>query len=330
VKEKTNQQKPTEETAMKTKLTETKFKSTLGTAGRLACLATLILICATASAQNMFVSGFGCCVCEASNDASSCGQIFEFTWDGRQSIFASRLTAPGDVAFDNAGNLFVVDYEPLALIGDAAVYKITPNGTRTVFASGLSYPSYLIADRTGNLFVADYNHGTIYKYKSDGARAIFASGLHHPVGMAFDSTGSLFVADNTNGNIDQGSIYKYAPDRSRLTFAVLDPSDRPAGLTLDNMGGLYMADLGGKIYRYDLGILRRHPRTTFGSVPNSAQSLAWDNSGNLFVVDAGDVNGNGNAIYKFTTQAVRTPFASGHTFGETFAYLAFQPLVCCQ
>ena len=59
------------------------------------------------------------------------------------------------------------------------------------------------------------------------------------------------------------------------------------------MGNLYMADLGGKIYKYALsGVLRRYPRTMFGSVPNSAQSLAFDLAGNLFVVDAGDANGN--------------------------------------
>ena len=109
-----------------------------------------------------------------------------------------------------------------------------------------------------------------------------------------------------------------------MTFAVLDPADRPADLAFDNMGNLYMADLGGNIYEYNIGILRRYPRTIFGSVPNSAQSLAWDSSGNLFVVDAG-----GNMIYKFTSQAVRTPFVAGQ-LGEIFAYLAVQPPVCCQ
>jgi TolB-like protein len=113
---------------------------------------------------------------------------------------------------------------------------------------------------------------------------------------------------------------------SRAMIAALQPSDRPADLAFDSMGNLFIADLGGNIYRYDLGILRRYPRTTFGSVPNSAQSLAWDDSGDLFVVDAG----NGNMIYKFTSQAVRTLFASGQTLGETFAYLASQPPVCCQ
>src|SRR5262249_51160766 len=132
------------------------------------------------------------------------------------------------------------------------------------------------------------------------------------------------------GNLHQGSIYKYAPNGSRVTFALLNRADQPADLAFDIMGNLYMADLGGNIYTYDMGVLRRHPRTFFGSVPNSAQSLAWDNSGNLFVVDAGDVTGKGNAIYKFTTQAVRTSFASGQTMGETFADLAIQPPVCCQ
>src|SRR5262245_19253318 len=318
---------------MKTKPTETKFKSAIGIAGRLfsttACLSVASLICATASAQNLFVSGFGCCGCETLNNAS-CGEIFEFTWDGVQSIFDSGLTAPGDVAFDSAGDVFVVDYEPLTLIGGAVVYKIIANGTRTVFATGLSYPSYLVADSAGDLFVSDYNQGVIYKYKPSGSRATFASGLYHPTGMAFDSAGNLFVADNVDSTNDQGSIYKYAPNGSRVTFAVLDPSDLPAGLAFDSMNNLYMADLGGNIYRYDLGILRRHNRTTFGSVPNSAQSLAFDTSGNLFVVDAGDVNANGNAIYKFTQQAVRSPFASGHTLGETFSFLTFQPPLCCQ
>ena len=77
------------------------------------------------------------------------------------------------------------------------------------------------------------------------------------------------------------------------------------------MGNLLMADLGGNIYKYDPpGVLRRHGRTIFGSVPNTAQSLACDSAGNLFVVDAGGVSVAGtvipNAIYKFTPQGARS------------------------
>ncbi|SRR6266545_104286 len=320
---------------MKTNLTTTNFKSGFRIAGQLfsraACLGAVILICSSAFAQNLFVSGSE----PQKNCRGGCGAIFQFTWDGAQSIYASGLFDPWDVAFDSTGNLFVVDYDRGELFGEAAVYKITPNGARTTFASGLSYPCYLAVDRAGHLFVADYDHGVIYEYKPTGSRATFATGLHHPVGLAFDTLGKLFVADNSAG-IYLGHIYEYKPDGSRVTFAVLDPSDRPADLAFDSMGNLLMADLSGKIYRYaSNGVLRRHPgRTIFGSVPNSAESLAFDSAGNLFVVDGGGVNSSGtvgpNAIYKFTQQGVRSTFASAEAVGETFACLAFQPAVCCQ
>jgi DNA-binding beta-propeller fold protein YncE len=311
---------------MKTKLTEARFRSAFGRAGQffsMVALGAAILICSSASAQNLFVSG---------TDARG-GEIFKFTWDGKQSIFASGLYKPWDMAFDSAGNLFVVDYMILGgdMVGNAAIFKITPNGMLTVFASRLSYASSLAVDKTGNLFVADYNEGTIYQYKPDGSRAIFATGLNHPVGMAFDSTGNLFVADNSAGNIYQGSIYEYKPNGSRVTFAVLDPTDRPADLAFDSLGNLFMADLGGKIYKYNVGgVLRRYPRATFGSVPGSAQSLAFDSAGNLLVVDGGGVSGSdtplGNAIYKFTQQGGRSAFASAQELGDSFACLAFQPI----
>lgn len=308
---------------MKTKLTETKFQPTI-VAGklfrRIACLGAVILVCATASAQSLFVSG---------TDARG-GEIFRFTPAGSKTIVASGLVKPWDLTVDNAGNLFFVDYEVLdgaEVLGNAAIYKLTPNGTLTIFASRLSYHSALAVDSAGNVFVADYDGGVIYEYKPNGSRATFASGLYHPVGPVFDSFGNLFVADNNIGNIYQGGIYRYNPSGSRTTVAVLNPSDRPADLAFDSFGNLFMADLGGNIYKYDLGgVLRRQARTTFGSVPQSAQSLVFDNAGNLFVVDAGDSNQKGNAIYKLTQQGVRSAFASGNALHETFSHVAFGPM----
>ena len=311
---------------MKAKLTEARFRSALGRVGqffsRVVWLGAVILMCSSASAQNMFVSG---------TDAGG-GEIFKFPLTGPESIFVTGLVDPWDLAIDRAGNLFVVDSQCGELYCGAKINKITPQGVRTTFASGLSYPSYLTVDSTGNIFVADYDRGIIYEYKADGSRATFATGLYHPVGMALDSAGNLFVVDNSIGNLSQGSIYQYKPDGSRVTVAMLNAGDRPADLALDSMGNLYMADLGGKIYRYALsGVLRRYNRTTFGSVPNSAQSLAFDSAGNLFVVDVGDANGHGNAMYEFTAQGTRSTFAKGEALGESFLCLTFQPVPsCCQ
>ncbi len=314
---------------MKAKLTEDEPRSVLGRVRQLFSMVAFgaaILICCSASAQNMFVSG---------RDAGG-GEIFKFTWDGAQSIFASGLYKPLDLAVDSAGNVFVMDYMIVGGVQatNVAIFKITANGTVTIFASSLSYASSLAVDKAGNLFVADYDSGTIYQYKPSGSRATFATGLYHPVGLAFDSVGNLFVADNSVGNLYQGSIYKYSPNGSRVVIAVLVPGDRPADLALDSIGNLYMADSGGNIYKYGIsGPLRRYVRTTFGSVPNSAQSLAFDSAGNLFVV-AGDVTTNGpvipNTIYKFTQQGVRSAFASGPSLDESFGCLAFQPVACCQ
>src|SRR6266496_2074951 len=113
---------------MKNKLTETKLRSGIGLTrhliGGVLCLAAISLICSSASAQNLF----------AVDPAN--GNIDEFTPNGVRSTFASGLFYPGALAFDGAGNLFVVDsgfdYD---FVSYAAVYKFTPSGVRSTVVS---------------------------------------------------------------------------------------------------------------------------------------------------------------------------------------------------
>ena len=69
--------------------------------------------------------------------------------------------------------------------------------------------------------------------------------------------------------------------------------------------------------------------TTFGSVPNSAQSLACDSAGNLFVVDAARrERQRGTQSTNHTTQGVRSTSASGGSgtgHPETFSHVAVEP-----
>ena len=119
---------------MKNKQTETALKSGLGRACHLMssvlCIGVVVLICARASAQNLFVSDF------------ANGNIYEFPPNGVRSTFASGLWGMR-LAFDKVGNLFVADR------GNGAIYKFTRAGLRTTFASGLDRPTGLAFDSAG-------------------------------------------------------------------------------------------------------------------------------------------------------------------------------------
>ena len=166
---------------MKNKLTETKSRSGFGLTRHLIsgllCLAVISLICARASAQNLF--------------AVDVDSIVEFTPNGVQSTFATGLNNPLGLAFDKAGNLFVADTGTYT--GTGSVYKFTPAGVRTTFASGLNFPFALAFDSDGNLFVAA-DETTIYKFTPTGVRTTFATVQSGAYGLAFDMAGNLFVA----------------------------------------------------------------------------------------------------------------------------------------
>src|SRR6266496_3493087 len=132
---------------MKNKQTEMKWRPTLGFTRYLIsavlCLAVISLICARASAQNLFAVGVN------PTTGGFNGNIDEFTPNGLGTTFASGLTSPFALAFDTGGNLFVAD------AGSGAVYKITPAGVRSTFALGLSVTVGLAFDSAGNLFATE-------------------------------------------------------------------------------------------------------------------------------------------------------------------------------
>jgi len=213
---------------MTTRLTKAKSRSALGRVRQLfsttACLGAIILICASASAQNLFMSdGY-------SGIDHDLGNIYKFTSDGGRSLFASELNGPSALAFDSGGDLFVA-------IGGDQILKFTPDGGGTTFASGLNGPSGLAFDAAGNLFVADLNSGNIYKFTPDGGRSTFDSGLNYPFDLAFDTAGNLFVTEAGSGT--GGHVYEYTWDGVRTTFAVLGA---PEGLAFDNAGNLFVVD----------------------------------------------------------------------------------------
>jgi len=105
--------------------------------------------------------------------------IFKFTPEGVKSTFVSGLGNPIDLAFDGAGNLFVVDMAA-ADASSHSILKFSADGTKNIFAStlGAAEPLGLACDRSGNVFVS--NKHSILKFDSSGTPSTFASDWMSP------------------------------------------------------------------------------------------------------------------------------------------------------
>ncbi|GAA1335580.1 NHL domain-containing protein [Saccharothrix algeriensis] len=175
---------------------------------------------------------------------------------------SALLNNPTGVAVDDAGNLYVADYN------NHRIRKVTEDGTITTAAgtgaagfggdegpaasARLHHPIGVAVDGAGNLYVADYNNHRIRKVAEDGtittAAGTGAAGfggdggpaasarLNCPYSMAVDGAGSLYVADRANHRIrkvtaapaaglpSSGSVVTWVNARSRLRLEVFRES----------------------------------------------------------------------------------------------------------
>jgi hypothetical protein len=138
----------------------------------------------------------------------------------------AQLNAPGGLAVDGAGNVFIAD------TGNNRVRRVTPDGNINTFAgtgaagysgdggpssgAAFSSPQGIAADRYGNLYIADTNNNVIRKIAPTGVTSTVAGDgtagfgfdgffareaqLNLPTGVAV-SSGNLYVADSLNNRI---------------------------------------------------------------------------------------------------------------------------------
>ncbi len=167
------------------------------------------------SAGNLYVADYGNSTVR--KIAASGGTIstiagtgsWGFSGDGGAANKAT-LGAPGSVAVDAAGNVY---------IGDSAnnnIRKVSTDGNIRTILSGYSVQS-LSVDAAGNLYFVDGATPVIWKllptgslviiggtgrtgWGGDGGAATSAS-FDHPAGVSSDSTGNVYVADTSNSVI---------------------------------------------------------------------------------------------------------------------------------
>ena len=148
-----------------------------------------------------------------------------FNGDGGPATKAN-LNAPYSVALDNAGNVYIAEFD------NNAVRKVTPEGTISTVAGG----------------VLQCCPGT-----GDGGPALGA--YMSPVGVAFDSTGNMYISDahfnrvrkvNDAGTIStvagsgqEGQPGGFSGDGGPATAATLNGVNNVA---FDSVGNFYIAD----------------------------------------------------------------------------------------
>jgi hypothetical protein len=212
------------------------FRAAYHTFDRAVFAGAVLLIASSTQAQNLFM-------------LDGVGRIYEITPGGVQSIFASGLLVPDELAFNSAGDLFAADYANagdlfVGSTSDGDIVKITPGGAQSTFASGVGTLYGMAFNNVGDLFVADASSGNIYKFTPGGAKSTFISGLSSPLALAFNSAGDLFEADAGSGN-----IYEFTPGGAKSTFA--SGLNGPIGLAFNNVGDLFEADYSSdNIYEF--------------------------------------------------------------------------------
>jgi uncharacterized protein (TIGR03437 family) len=261
---------------------------------------------------------------------------------------SAHLAYPQDLAVDSAGNLYIADTNNnrirkvsngvIATLAGTATYGFSgDNGLAT--SAQLNNPYGVAVDPAGNLYIADTFNNRVRKvsnrvittvagdgtvgFSGDNGPATSAQ-LADPWSVAVDSAGNLYIADYGNNRIrkvSNGVIATVAGNGTRGSLGDNGPATSaqfygPAGLAVDSLGNLYIADYGNnRIRKLSNGVIATVAGGGASLGDNgpatSAQlalpyGIAVDSGGNLYVADWGN-----NRIRKVSNGVITTVAGTG-------------------
>lgn len=226
---------------------------------------------------------------------------------------AAGLHLVDNPAFDRNGNLYVTFSGSRGQQAPISLFVVRPDGTREPFAGDVPNPTSMALDRFGMLYVSSRFDGSVHKITPDGTVSTYATDLGVACGIAFGPDDALYVGDRS------GSILRVEGGKA-VVVANIPASVAAFHLAFGPDGWLYVTaptlSARDPVYRVSLDGEVQIFQDGFGR----PQGLAFDDQGNLYVVDA---IAGGSGVYRIRLDRREAPaqvIAGGNLIG-----LAFDP-----
>lgn len=227
-----------------------------------------------------------------------------YSGDGGSATNAA-LNSPSGLAVDSAGNVYISDYgnNVVRMVTPGGIIStIAGNGSPGYSGDGgmatsaqLNGPLGLAVDASGNLYIADSGNHVVRMVNSSGIISTFAGAgvignmgngglavsaqLATPFGLAIDSNGNVYISDSGTDQIrivnPAGVIQVIAGTGTSGYSGDNGPALQAqfnivAGIALDPLGNLYVADEGNNVVRM---LTVAAPAPSAGALTNSASNV---------------------------------------------------------
>lgn len=218
-------------------------------------------------------------------------------------------------AIGSSGDIYAVMYN--------AIYHVKPDGTTTAFA-GNQYGSKdgvgaaasfsdingIVIDNAGNLYVAendvyDSANSKIRKITPAGVVSTYLTDFNGLSTIAIDKNNVIYVSDNWSRilKIDVNKKINVLAGQKKIGktdgIGANASFNRPASLTTDKSGNVYVADAGNNLIRKitPQGVVTTYAGSVYGNLDGigtqarfqSIKSIICDSKGNLFLWDGPDL-----------------------------------------